>query len=79
MGLGSGSGGLGLLWPMIGWIFLAIVVLMLGHSVYSLVESLRAQPPRKGRAAFEAAWTVLLVLLLLWNLRAVGLINLPLP
>jgi hypothetical protein len=64
---------------VIGWLFLAISVLLLGHAIYALVESLRATPPRKGRAMWEGVWAVLLALLVLWNLRALGIVQLPFP
>lgn len=64
---------------MLGWLFLIISVLLLLSALYSMVQSLRAEPPRKGRAAWEAMWAVIMALLVLWNLNALRIIQLPMP
>ncbi len=56
---------------MLQWLFIAVVSLSLAHALYSLVVSLRATPPRKGRAAFEGAWIIVLTLFLLYLLRII--------
>lgn len=63
----------------IRWVILAIMVMLLLSALYALVQSLRAEPPRKGRALWEAVWVVLLALVVLWNLRVLGIVQIPLP
>lgn len=75
----AGRGACRLLSAMLGWLFLVISVLLMLSALYAMVQSLRAEPPRKGRAAWEAMWVVLMGLLVLWNLRALGIIQLPPP